>query len=158
MEPSYQTVDLWVNSPIVIIADPRGQSGGQPNPDLFHRTLRGCRPGSNVSCCFDNGGLTPPSQWFFTLYGWINSDRSCRSNLEQTTSPTDIEPPLADEIVLYSGIDNAFLTTAGLRGQIRVLHVHDTKHHHQGDLRAGAQHLRIQQEQPEGKVQPYQVS
>jgi hypothetical protein len=114
--------------PVVIIADPRGQSGGQPNPDLFHRTLRGCRPGSNVSCCFDNGGLTPPSQWFFTLYGWINSDRSCRSNLEQTTSPTDIEPPLADEIVLYSGIDNAFLTTAGLRGQIRVLHVHDTKH------------------------------
>ena len=28
----------------------------------------------------------------------------------------------------YSGIDNAFLTTAGLRGLIRVLHVHDTKH------------------------------
>ena len=123
--------------PVVIIADPRGQSGGQPNPDLFRRTLRGCRPGSNVSCCFDNGGLTPPSQWFFTLYGWINSDRSCRSNLEQTTSPTDIEPPLADEIVLYSGIDNAFLTTAGLRGQIRVLHVHDTSAGTAGDLRTG---------------------
>lgn len=114
--------------PVVIIADPKRQSGGPPNPDLFHRTLPGCRPGGNISCCFDNGGVAPPSQWFFTIEGWINSDRLCRGGLEHTTTPTNIEPPLADEIVRYAGIDNAFLTTAGLRGLLRVLHVHDTKH------------------------------
>ena len=144
-------------SPIVIIADPKGQSGGQPNLDLFRRNLPGCRPGSNVSCCFDNGGVAPPSQWFFTLYGWINSDRLCRSDLEHTTTPTNIEPPLADVIVEFSGISNAFLTTAGVRGLLRVLHVHDTKHSVRR-LADGCRTSAYPTREPEGKVQPYQVS
>ena len=114
--------------PVVIIADPKRDSGDQPNPDLFRRTLPGCRPGSLVSCCFNNGGLVPPSVWYFTLYGWINSSKACRENLERTTTPTDIEPPLADAILLYSGIDNELITTAGQGDDLRVLHVHD-KHH-----------------------------
>jgi len=120
--------------PVVIIADPKRDSGDQPNPDLFHRTLPGCQPGSLVSCCFRSAGI-PPSVWYFTLYGWINSSKACQENLERTTAPTDIEPPRADTILLYSGINNELITTAGQGDDLRVLHVHDK--HRQAKLICG---------------------
>lgn len=104
---------------VVLVVDPRLQTGGEPPRELFRPELPDCEQSGPTTCC---AAVSDREElWIRTTFGWINSNIICPEQPERggREEPTPIDVEIAEVIVAQSGLTSAFLTVANEEGQTR---------------------------------------